>query len=132
MTKEDLEEYQDLKKEAKIVYGIWRKLEKEKISFNSIGDGMPKPSNKRTLGDVIAESDARSQEYYSLHLRALQALTRIERFIGTLSEPLHRNILRLKYIERWQWWRVARELNYSERQIFNIISDILGENFEAS
>jgi len=127
MTKEILESYQQLKHEAKSVYRIWRKLEQEKLSFKSLADDMPKSSNRRTLGDVVAESDERAQEYYNLHLLSLQALAKVERFIYSLPNPLHRNVLRLKYIEGFQWWRVAKELNYHESHIKKIMVEILNK-----
>jgi len=123
MTKEILESYQQMKHEARIIYQIWRKLEQEKLSFNSSADDMPKTSNRRTLSDIMAESDARAQEYYNLHLMSLQTLAKIERFINSLADPLHRNILRLKYIEGYQWWKVARELDYSSERYLRDMRD---------
>jgi len=122
--KEWLESYQQLKIKAKSTYRIWERLEKEKSSLSAPADDMPKSSNKRTLEDVEVEIDARAWEYWNLHIEALKQQKEIEAFIQNLPE-LPQNILRLKYIEGYQWWRVARELKYSEKQLRRIRDEIL-------
>ena len=124
--KEWLESYQQLNHEARSTYRIWQKLEKDKVSFSATTDDMPRASNKRTLEDVLAEIDARAQEYYDLHLDALKRQQEIEQFIQSLPE-LPQNILRLKYIEGKRWWQVEKEFNfkYTERQLRRIRDKIL-------
>ena len=123
--KEWLESHQQLKIEAKNTYRIWKKLERDKLSFSVTTDDMPKTSNPRTLEDVIAESDMLSHKYYNLHLEALKRAGDIEQFITKIDDVLTRNVLRLKYIEGYQWWKVAKELNGTESNFRAIRDKIL-------
>jgi len=125
VTKVELEEYKHLRNEARTIYRIWRKLEQEKLSFGSNTDDMPKSSNKRTLADVVAESDARSQQYYYLHLQALKRLNLIELFVKRLDSALHRDIIRLKYIECKTWCEVGNELNREKHAVRKIRDEVL-------
>jgi len=128
MNKKELEEYQHLECKAEIILKIYEKLDKEKsnIFSKSENSDMPKSSNKRLLSDVIEEIDSIAWKYFNLRLQALAKQSAIEDFIESLENPLHENILRLKYIEGYPWWKVARELNYSStRHLRNVRDEIL-------
>ena len=127
MIKEELRKYQDLKRKSEIILGIYEDLKsrKEKMSTNSGLSDMPKTSNKRLLDDVIAELDSKAWKYHRTYLRALKQLSVTEEFIESLEEPLHQNILRLKYIEGLTWRDLAQELDYNERQVRRIHGEIL-------
>ena len=129
MTKLKMQSYRQMKIKAKITYQIWRKLEQEKLTLSMPADDMPKTANKRTLVDAMAECDKVAQEYYKTHQKASQALVEVERFISSLNNPLHENIMQLKYVEGKPWWKVAKELNYSsERHLRDIHDKILEKN----
>jgi len=127
MTKQELEKYQHLEQQAAIIFELHQNLERQKLQLasNEMSQDMPKTSNRRLLSDVIEKLDSKAWEYYNCRLRALQQLDAIEEFIESLDNPLHQNILRLKYVQGYQWWKVARELNYSERHVKDIRDKIL-------
>ena len=84
------------------------RIKREKIKIWDI----PKTSNRRTLVDILAEIDYQAHEYHTKYLKALKTQHEIELFIGSLTNPLHRNILRLKYLDGRDWREVAEMLNF--------------------
>lgn len=123
---EQLEEYLDLKKESEQVYEMWERLEKEKLSFGSPSDGMPKAANKRTLIDIDAAADARAQDYYDLYTRALKELRTTEQIIDKLDKSLHRRIIRHKYIDGMEWYDICEVIHWGKTKYFEILNEAEG------
>lgn len=105
MTKEQLRNYQSLKREIRRLEQRLRALERRPESEEAI---------LRPLW-----------EFYKAKLDELtKAQLEIERAIESLT-PVERELIRLRYIDDRPWHRVASEIHYSEPQTLRIHGDIL-------
>lgn len=116
MTKEELKEYIETKKEMEII--------KEKLEFLHMSKGgvksmvitdMPKGSNSNNdrLLELMAEIEKLEEIYYMKWLKSLKQLNKIENTIYFLEDAIDRNIMRMRYIKDYTWERICVELNYS-------------------
>ena len=105
MTKEQLRNYQSLKREHRRLEQRLRVLERRP------------ESEEATLRPL--------REFYKAKLDELtKAQLEIERAIETLT-PTERDLIRLRYIDNLPWHRVASGIYYSEQQTLRIHGDIL-------
>lgn len=116
MTRSDLESYRSMVKEAD---GIKRQLfiiQSKLQSPGAINYGKP-PSKggKDITGDMIASYVDRQAHYADLLKRIQNKLMEIEKAIDTLS-PIKKAIVRGRYIDGLPAWRIAEQIEYSERQ----------------
>jgi len=58
--------------------------------------------------------------YLSRQVKVMELATEIEAFIQSLSDPLHRRILHLRYVECLEWWQIANKTSYSRSQVIRI------------
>ena len=100
MTKEQLRNYQPMKKEQRQIEQRLRTLERRP------------ESDQETLRPL--------RECYTKKLEELVAAQlEIERAIETL-DPIERELMRLRYIDGLSWYKIMTRINYSEQQTHRI------------
>lgn len=105
MTKEQLRQYQFIKKER-------RHLEQRLLCLES------RPESEQEILRPL-------REYYTLKLEELvTAQLEVERVIETLT-PTERELVRLRYIDGLDWHIVASRINYSWQQTHRIHARVL-------
>lgn len=126
MTKKELQQYLDLTKECEHLHQTVEQKEREITAIKSqqVND-MPGGGKIPTLEDIIIEIADLKEEYHRKYLETLRKCQEIENTIESLAEPLHRNIMRLKYIEGLAWWQVQAAVGYEHAQIHREHSKIL-------
>lgn len=114
MTKEELKEYIETKREIKIIEEKIEYLESKKTSIKSmIIDDMPKPEPEQDrLGQLLGEIEELIELYNEKEIKLMKQQKQIEDTIEKLEDSVDRNILRLKYIDGYTWERICVELNY--------------------
>lgn len=115
MTKEELKEYIETKREIKIIEEKIEFLESKKTSIKSmIIDDMPKPEPEQDrLGGLLGEIEELIDIYNKKQDKLFKQQMKIEKCIDKLEDSIDRNILRLKYIDGYTWERICVMLNYS-------------------
>ena len=105
MTKEQLRNYRNIKKELRQIEQRLRTLEK-------------RPESEEEILQPL-------REFYDSKLKELvDAQLTIENSISGLK-PTERELVRLRYFDGLPWYRVAIIINYSEQQTHRIHSRIL-------
>jgi RNA polymerase sigma factor (sigma-70 family) len=100
MTKEQLRNYQPMKKEQRLIEQRLRNLERSP------------ESDQEALRPL--------RECYTKKLEELVAAQlEIEKAIETL-DPTERELVRLRYIDGLSWYKIMRTINYSEQQTHRI------------
>lgn len=130
MTKEQLRNYVDLKKELEHI-----KVLKEEIETKLYGTkaqqltGMPNAHGGAGQSDRIEELiDKRAkllERYRSLEIRLEEELMEIEAAIETVPDPKARTLLRLKYVDGLEWVEVCSRIGYEWAQTHRIHADAL-------
>ena len=116
MTKEELKEYIETKREIEII--------KEKLEYLCMTKGgvksmvitdMPRggSSEDDRLLEIMIEIEKLEEMYNKKRLKLMKQLNEIENVIDSLEEPIDRNIMRMRYIKNYTWERICVELNYS-------------------
>lgn len=115
MTKEELKEYIETKREIKIIEEKIEFLEEKKTSIKSmVIDDMPKPEPEQDrLGELLGEIEGLIEQYNKKQDKLFKQQMKIEKCIDKLEDSIDRNIMRLKYIDGYTWERICVMLNYS-------------------
>lgn len=100
MTKEQLRNYQPMKKEQRQIEQRLRNLERSPESDQEALQPLRECYTKK-LEDLVA------------------AQLEIEEAIETL-DPTERELVRLRYIDGFSWYKIMRTINYSEQQTHRI------------
>lgn len=116
MTREQLRQYQTLKRRQKECLQIMAEMRRDVMYPQAVTiDGMPHGSGK--IADPMAEAVAsylqRSQEYAERADDCGRRCREIEETIDTLPD-LEREICTLRYIMDWSWQKIAEHTHYSE------------------
>ena len=123
MTKEELKQYQDIKRElAKLERTLQRINEDMQAPRTSNLTGMPKSQPIEGSNSWVAKIDEKNEilEMYAQKKEELKAaLLTIEQAIDTL-EPQERTVLRLHYIDGLTWEQVCVEGFFSWRTAHRI------------
>lgn len=121
MTKEQLREYRELKKERDHLARLLARLEAEEPApRTSKMDGMPRGSGENYVLEAKMDKEAEVRRLYYEKKAQLDAqLIHIEKVIETL-ESTERTLMRLRYIDGYKWERVAVEIGYSWQQTHRI------------
>ena len=127
MTKEELKEYIETKREIKIIEEKIEFLESKKTSIKSmIIDDMPKPEPEQDrLGELLGEIEELIEQYNKKQLRLTKQQLEIENCIDKLDNSKERNIMRLRYLEGMKWEKICVEVNYRWAQIHRHHKSIL-------
>lgn len=122
MTKEQLRQYTDLKRESEHLDAILKRLENEEPApRTSKLDGMPHGSS----GENYVQEDKMDREkevrqlYHEKKAQLDAQLLEIENAIEVL-ESTERELIRLRYLEGLKWEEVAVEIGYSWQQTHRI------------
>lgn len=115
MTKEELKEYIETKREIKIIEEKIEFLKEKKTSIKSmIIDDMPKPEPEQDrLGDLLGEIEELIDIYNKKQDKLFKQQMKIEKCIDKLEDSIDRNIMRLKYIDGYTWERICVIIGYS-------------------
>lgn len=115
MTKEELKEYIETKREIKIIEEKIEFLKEKKTSIKSmIIDDMPKPEPEQDrLGDLLGEIEELIDIYNKKQDKLFKQQIKIEKCIDKLEDSMDRNIIRLKYIDGYTWERICVIIGYS-------------------
>jgi len=127
MTKEELKEYIETKREIKIIEEKIEFLESKKTSIKSmVIDDMPKPEPEHDrLGELLGEIEELIEQYNKKQLRLMKQQLEIEKCIDKLEDSIDRNIMRLRYLEGMKWEKICVEVNYRWAQIHRHHKSIL-------
>lgn len=129
MTKEELKEYIETKREIKIIEEKIEYLESKKTSIKSmIIDDMPKPEPEQDrLGELLGEIEELIELYNEKQSNLIKQQMKIEKCIEKLDNALERNIMRLRYLESMKWEKICVEVNYSWENVHRIHRKILSK-----
>lgn len=129
MTKEELKEYIETKREIKIIEEKIEYLESKKTSIKSIIiDDMPKPEPEQDrLGQLLGEIEELIDIYNEKQSNLIKQQMKIEKCIDKLDNALERNIMRLRYLESMKWEKICVEVNYSWENVHRIHRKILSK-----
>lgn len=129
MTKEELKEYIETKREIKIIEEKIEYLESKKTSIKSmIIDDMPKPEPEQDrLVQLIGEIEELIELYNEKQSNLIKQQMKIEKCIEKLDNALERNIMRLRYLESMKWEKICVEVNYSWENVHRIHRKILSK-----
>ena len=129
MTKEELKEYVETKREIKIIEEKIDYLESKKTSIKSmIIDDMPKPEPEQDrLGELLGEIEELIELYNEKQSNLIKQQMKIEDCIDKLDSSLERNIMRLRYLESMKWEKICVEVNYSWENVHRIHRKILSK-----
>lgn len=129
MTKEELKEYIETKREIKIIEEKIEFLESKKTSIKSmVIDDMPKPEPEQDrLGELLGELEELIEIYNKKQDKLFKQQMKIEKCIDKLDNAKERNIMRLRYLEGHKWEKVCVETNYSWENVHRIHRKILSK-----
>ena len=129
MTKEELKEYIETKREIKIIEEKIEYLESKKTSIKSmIIDDMPKPEPEQDrLVQLLIQIEELIELYNEKQSNLIKQQTKIENCIDKLDNALERNIMRLRYLESKKWEKICVEVNYSWENVHRIHRKILSK-----
>lgn len=115
MTKEELKEYIETKREIKIIEEKIEFLESKKTSIKSqIITDMPRgEAEQDRLGQLLIQIEELIDSYNEKQDKLLKQQLKIEKCIDKLEDSIDRNIMRLRYLEGYTWERMCVLLNYS-------------------
>ena len=115
MTKEELKEYIEVKREIKIIEEKIEFLESKKTSIKSqIITDMPRgEAEQDRLGQLLIQIEELIDLYNEKQDKLLKQQLKIEKCIDKLEDSIDRNIMRLRYLEGYTWERMCVLLNYS-------------------
>ena len=129
MTKEELKEYIETKREIKIIEEKIEYLESKKTSIKSMTiDDMPKPEPEQDrLVQLLIQIEELIELYNEKQSNLIKQQTKIENCIDKLDSSLERNIMRLRYLESKKWEKICVEVNYSWENVHRIHRKILSK-----
>lgn len=130
MTKEQLRAYQSIKRERDKLQRIIDDIDSQLYGPRSQrSDGMPRGNGPRhERADVLIDRKDKILKLYAAKVAELEeTLLAIEQAIGTLTDPTHRTLIRLRYIEGLKWEQVCVELGYEWSQTHRHHADALRE-----
>jgi len=116
MTKEELKEYIETKREIKIIEEKIEFLKEKKTSIKSmVITDEPRGCNSESdrLGELLGEIEELIDVYNKKQDRLFKQQIKIEKCIDKLEDSIDRNIMRLKYIDGYTWERICVIIGYS-------------------
>lgn len=128
MTKEELKEYIETKREIEIIEEKIDYLESKKTSIKSmVITDEPRGCNSESdrLGELLGEIEELIELYNEKQIKLMKQQINIEKCIEKLENSVERNIMRLRYLDGYTWEKICVITNYSWRQIHRYHSKIL-------
>lgn len=122
MTKEELKEYIETKREIKIIEEKIEFLESKKTSIKSqIITDMPRgEAEQDRLGQLLIQIEELIDSYNEKQIKLMKQQTEIENCIDKLDSSLERNIMRYVYFEGMRFEEVSCIIHYSYRTVRRI------------
>lgn len=123
--KEYLKSYgKALRREQRILDEI-QCLRLDKMFPSIVQDGMPHGSSQEDLSGYAATLDEMIEDLKKERLEKVKIRKKIERSIRNLEDEDEQEVLRLKYINEWEWEDIAIEIGYGLRNTHYIHSRAL-------
>lgn len=127
MDKKTLQNYRAMDKELKQLEELIERID-ARIHEAKTSHLTPEPKGGGFAGDATLNNLAMLERLKSIYNRKWDALialrTEIELAIDHL-EPAERLLIRYRYIDGLEWYKVARQLNYSDRHTKRLHGEIL-------
>lgn len=122
MTKEELKEYIEVKREIEIIGEKIEFLESKKTSIKSqIITDMPRgEAEQDRLGQLLIQIEELIDSYNEKQIKLMKQQTEIENCIDKLDSSLERNIMRYVYFEGMRFEEVSCIIHYSYRTVRRI------------
>lgn len=129
MTKEELKEYTETKREIEIIKEKIEYLESKKTSIKSqIISDMPRgEAEQDKLGQLLIQIEELIDLYNEKFNKLFKQQVEIEKCIDKLDNALERNIMRLRYLQSMKWEKICVEVNYSWENVHRIHRKILSK-----
>lgn len=123
--KKYLRRYKKHGRKIKRIEAELEEIRSMKLYPSANNDGMPKGSNQSDLSGYIVQLDERENELYNEGVEEVKMYKEISSCISKLEEEDERDVLFYRYIKALEFWEIASEMGYSERQIHRIHSSAL-------
>ena len=122
MTKEELKEYIEVKREIEIIGEKIEFLESKKTSIKSqiITDRPRGEAEQDRLGQLLIQIEELIDSYNEKQIKLMKQQTEIENCIDKLDSSLERNIMRYVYFEGMRFEEVSCIIHYSYRTVRRI------------
>lgn len=118
--KEYLNQYRNHVKKIKRIESELEEIRLMKQYPSVNNDGMPHGSNNSDLSDYAALLDEKERELERERYLRIKSYTEISSQINLLENKAERDLLHYRYIKGLAWWRVAEELECSERWVHKL------------
>ena len=118
--KEYLNQYRNHVKKIKRIESELEEIRLMKQYPSVNNDGMPHGSNNSDLSDYAALLDEKERELERERCLRIKSYTEISSQINLLENEAERDLLHYRYIKGLAWWRVAEELECSERWVHKL------------
>lgn len=81
-------------------------------------DGMPHGSTRNDLSDYAVKLREKEDELFKEGVEEVKTYKDIKYEIDKLEDEDERDVLFFRYIKGYDWWQIAKEMDYSERWIY--------------
>lgn len=88
-------------------------------------DGMPHGTGQSDLSGYAAELREKEDQLYYEGVEQVKTYNDISYRIKQLEDENERDVLFYRYIKGYEWWEVAKAMDYSERRIYEIHGEAL-------
>ena len=113
--KEYLNKYRNHVRKIKRIESDLEEIKSMKRYPSVNNDGMPHGSNNSDLSGYAALLDEKERELERERYLRVKSYTEINNQINLLEDEKERDLLHYRYIKGMAWWKVAEELECSER-----------------
>ena len=127
--KEYLNQYRNHVKKIKRIESELEEIRSMKQYPSVNNDGMPHGSNSSDLSGYAALLDEKERELERERYLRVKSYTEISNQINLLENETERDLLHYRYIKGLAWWRVAEEMEHSERWVYELHGKAL-KNFK--
>lgn len=117
--KEILRSYRWKRAAAKQLLNKLREIEAEALPRAIAYDGMPKGGEPKDMSGWAARVDAMERKLQKAYEEEIDALHRITAAINEMNDTLQKSVLWMRYVEMKSVEKIARELHYAEKTIWN-------------
>lgn len=129
--KEYLNQYRNHVRKIKRIESEIEEIREMKCYPSVNNDGMPRGSNNSDLSGYAALLDEKERELERERYLRVKSYSEISKQIDLLESDIERDVLHYRYIKGLAWWRVAEEMEHSERWVYKLHGKAL-KNFKNS
>lgn len=120
-----LREYRRHGRRIKRIEAEIEEIRNMKMYPSSNNDGMPHGNLQSDLSDYAAVLQEREEELYLEGVKQVQTYKDIAYRIDELDNQDERDVLFYRYVKGYEWWQVAKAMDYSERWIYELHGNAL-------